>query len=323
MLKMFRKNTKIIIWLVIISFALWGAYSVGTQFQKEGRLAGEVFGKAVHFQEFNQFYRAGQVFSYTGQRMDDPEILRQHAWQSILYSREAKQQNIQVSDEEVRSEVKRLLKKQGIEEFTPAAYRHWLENTVKEPPKEFESQIREILRIEKLISHIKDQPIPPSTPEEAWKKFQIDSQTLQANAIRFDALEEAKKFYLKVKETGQWEIEAKTYPDLKMIDTQKIRLSELISQWQLSEEDALSLHRLAKDEISEPIRTGTTYSVFRLLDKQEVAKENFTKELEEKHLQELADQKRYLKFIEWSVGLRSRARLKDYLLRTQTSDSST
>ena len=47
MLKGLRKNTKLIIWSVIIAFALWGGFSVGTQFQKEGRIAGEIFGKGT------------------------------------------------------------------------------------------------------------------------------------------------------------------------------------------------------------------------------------------------------------------------------------
>ena len=109
MLKGLRKNTKIIIWMVILSFALWGGFSVGVQFKKEGRVAGEVFGKDITFQEFNRFYKSQLIFSMNGETAKNPDMIKEQTWQSLIYSREAKRLNVEVSDEDVRTEVLRLL----------------------------------------------------------------------------------------------------------------------------------------------------------------------------------------------------------------------
>jgi hypothetical protein len=178
MLKLMRKNTKMIIWTVIVSFALWGAYSVGTGFQKEGRLAGEVFGKGVSFQEFNRFYRASQIFSFTGKPVQDPGLIKQQTWQSILYSREAKQRGIQVTDDEVRTEVERILHGQGIEPITPEIYQRWLRSTVQESAKDFEQEVRELLRIQKLLLQVHNQPMNSPSREDALKKFLGESKGL-------------------------------------------------------------------------------------------------------------------------------------------------
>ena len=194
MLKTLRKNTKVIIWTVILCFALWGGFSVGVSFKKEGRLAGEVFGKGVSFQEFDGFYRASQIFSFSDEPLDDPEAIKQHAWQSVIFSREALRRKIRVTDEEVRDEIKRLLAAQKIENPTPEEYRRWLSATLRETPQEFEGQVREILRIKKLIRSVDSEPVEPPTEEEARKKFLEENRTPPAEK-KFEG--EMKDKYLK------------------------------------------------------------------------------------------------------------------------------
>ena len=89
MLKAFRKNTKIIIWTVIISFGLWGGFAGVTQFQSPGSNAGKIFGKNISFQEFNSFYRATQIFSYSEAPATDPDLIRLQTWQNVILSYEA------------------------------------------------------------------------------------------------------------------------------------------------------------------------------------------------------------------------------------------
>ncbi len=197
MLKTLRKNTKIIIWTVVVSFALWGAFSVGTQFQKEGRVAGEVFGNEVNFQDFDRFYRANQIFSFTGKPIEDPEILKQQTWQSIIYWREAARKKIKAPDEAVRSEIKRLLVAEGISNATPEIYKRWLSATVKESPQQFERQVRELLQIQKLILEIRERPIDPPTREQALKRFLLESQKLQQEVTEKDFTRETEDKYLK------------------------------------------------------------------------------------------------------------------------------
>lgn len=152
MLKLFRKHTKVIIWIVVVSFVIWGGYSV-TTLKKEGRYAGEVFGKSVTFQEYNKFYNATQLFmpSKDKTELENPEVIRTLTWQNIIYAREAKRMGIQVTDEEVRQEVSNILTQQGISAPTEDQYRIWLTRTLRISPRDFEEGLREFMRIQKLL----------------------------------------------------------------------------------------------------------------------------------------------------------------------------
>ncbi|MFA5167453.1 MAG: SurA N-terminal domain-containing protein [Candidatus Omnitrophota bacterium] len=150
MLKIFRHYTKIIIWIVVGSFILWGGYSVSA-LRKEGRFAGEAFGKSVTFQEYNLFYRATQLFMSSKKPLEDPELLRNYTWQNVIYSREAKRRGIKITDEEVRGEITKILKQQGLVNLTAEQYKTWLTRTLHLSPREFEEGLREFIRIQKLL----------------------------------------------------------------------------------------------------------------------------------------------------------------------------
>ena len=150
MLKVFRKHTKVIIWVVVGSFILWGGYSVSA-LKKEGRYAGEAFGKTVTFQEYNRFYRSTQLFMPSEKPLEDPELLREYTWQNIIYSREAERKGIKITDEEVRGEISKILKQQGLLSPTAEQYRIWLTRTLHLSPREFEGGLREFMRIQTLL----------------------------------------------------------------------------------------------------------------------------------------------------------------------------
>lgn len=150
MLKIFRQYTKVIIWIVVGSFILWGGYSVSA-LKKEGRYAGEAFGKAVTFQEYNQFYRATQLFMPSEKPLEDPDLLRDYTWQNIIYSREAKHRGIQITDAEVQKEIANILQQQGLVSPTTEQYKIWLTRTLHLSPREFEEGLREFMRIQKLL----------------------------------------------------------------------------------------------------------------------------------------------------------------------------
>lgn len=169
MLKTLRKNTKAIVWAVMLSFLLWGGYSVSTSFRKEGRAVGEVFGKEITFQEFDSFYRGTQIFSPSTQKETDPEILKEKTWQNILYSREAKNQGFKVTDDEVRHEVLRLLQAQGLKNLSSQQYNRWVQANFKESPRQFEEKVRDFMQIHKLLRAQLEKPVVPPSDEELKK----------------------------------------------------------------------------------------------------------------------------------------------------------
>ncbi len=150
MLEFFRYHTKTIVWIAAICFVLCGGYSI-TTFKKEGRFAGEVFGKSVTFQEYNQFYRATQLFMPSEKPIQDPDLLRTYTWQNIIYAREAKREGVKISDQDVRNEISSILKQQGLVNPTPQQYNIWLTRALHMTPREFEEGLREFIRIQKLL----------------------------------------------------------------------------------------------------------------------------------------------------------------------------
>ncbi|MCM8775196.1 MAG: SurA N-terminal domain-containing protein [Candidatus Omnitrophica bacterium] len=307
MLKMLRKNTKLIIWAVIISFALWGGYSVGSGLKKGSRFAGEVFGKGVPHKEFDFFYRASQIFSFTDKTIEDPEILRQIAWQHLIYSREAKARKIEVSDEEVRQRMTELLKAHGLENPTQEAYENWLRRTIRETPRDFEEKIREFIRIQKLIQPLLNQSPEPPSPEELQKQFLWDRGALAFRAVRFPTREEADAFYARVKDPKNWDVETVNFTG-KLETSNLAILRTFLVHWRLSEQDILRLYEAGSNHISEPLAAKNEFVVFFITDKKEADPKEF-ETWKAKYLEALGRKN----FAKWAMELRLRANLKDYL----------
>ncbi len=185
MLKIFRNNTKFIIWITVVALALlFGAGSIVDLVggEKSGRFAGEAFGRSVTFQEYNQFYLATQLFMPSEKPLDDPELLREYTWQNIIYSREAKHKGIKIKDEEVRGEIAKILQQQGLVNPTAEQYKIWLTRTLHLSPREFEEGLREFMRIQKLLRMQiasfmpagADKLTDPKDKEEAAVKQKVD-----------------------------------------------------------------------------------------------------------------------------------------------------
>ena len=152
MMKFIRKNIKYSIWFLVAAFLIGSGVSLSGM-KKEGRFAGEAFGKSVTFQEYNQFYRATRLFMPSEKPIEDPELLRNYTWQNIIYAREAKRKGIKITDGEVREEIAKILKQQGLVSPTAEQYKIWLTRTLNLSPREFEEGLREFMRIQKLLRH--------------------------------------------------------------------------------------------------------------------------------------------------------------------------
>lgn len=157
MLKFLRKRTKAIVWGVVISFVAWGGYAVSVQFEEASRSAGRIFGKEVSFRNYLLANRAVQIF--TPQNSENPpsaEEIEVRTWEFLVLSHEAKRRKITVTDEEARQEISSLLGKEG-SVVSPERYAQWVRITLREEPREFEHQMREHLRIRKLLNGVRQE----------------------------------------------------------------------------------------------------------------------------------------------------------------------
>ena len=172
MLKFLRKKTKAVIWTVLVSFIAWGGYAVSVQFDKTNRSAGRIFGKEISFREYQQANQTVVIFSpkpNDKQNLPRPEEIDAQVWQFLILSREAKRHRIPVSDEEVRGAILQLFAGKEATELPRDPYLAWVRTALHEEPAEFENQVREHLRVQKLILEIQKEK--GETSEEGFKRW--------------------------------------------------------------------------------------------------------------------------------------------------------
>ncbi len=316
MLKGMRKNTKVIIWGVIISFVLWGGFSVSTQFQKKGRFAGEIFGKGITFQEFDSFYRAVQIFSFDGRQTEDPDQLRQQAWQSLILTREAQKQGLKVKDQEIRDEILRLLAAQKIDNPTPEEYHRWLQLTLRETPQQFEKQVRDLLLIQKLVEKVQADIQAKPDEETAFQRYLTEEKKITLEMIKFPTAEEAAAFRKDHADIKSWEKAKKGQPDRVTAMTQ-ISAASLTQQWGMQAADMEKLFALPEKTLSEPMAIGGGFGVFQTFERSVPDRAGFDK-VKETYLKKMAEEENSRRFVEWNIKLLADAGLKDYLNEAET-----
>lgn len=158
MLKLLRKNTKVIVWTVVVAFVAWGGYAVSLQFDSSSRAPGRIFGKEVSFQDYLLAQKTVQIFTPSARESapPDPAEIEARTWEFLVLSREAKRRKIEVTDDEVRREIARLVEGAGGKTFDAQQYEQWVRGALREEPREFEKQVRDELRIQKLLAQVRE-----------------------------------------------------------------------------------------------------------------------------------------------------------------------
>lgn len=314
MLNTLRKNTKLIVWMIILSFCLWGAFSVGIQFSERGQTAGKVFGHDVSYQEFNKFVTASQIFSLTGDRIEDTGILHQHAWQNIIFAREARRQRIQVTDDEVRDEIKRLLNAQDIP-VDSGFYENWVRSmTNGASPRDFEEMVREMLRIQKLLRQVRAEEVSSPSDAELLQNFLLEKRKLTGNLLRFKTMDEASAARTQVLQQSDWQAYADGENRPAYEEFKSKSLKDLMLAYGLTEPQITGLYTMESGKVSEPIPSagGMAY-LFRITEKVSVEETDFTAPgIAEKYKDEWLERKRYDSFLDWHIELIKRARFEDF-----------
>lgn len=319
MLKLLRTHTKTIIWIVILCFCLWGGYAVGTSLQKQGRVAGQIFGKDIQYPEFDAFYKANQIFAFGGKKPpEDPNLLQIQTWQSLIFAYEAKNQGVKISDQEVRDEVMRLLKDLDIQSPTPEFYERWLMSSFRMTPQEFENTLREVLRIQKMMNQLNSAPLPEPDPALLRDRFEREQNSLDLDLAPFETEAEAKTFYETVRsKPAAFDAEIKSR-NLKIQTTGKIALDAILNLWQVPRPVADQLLAAEKGTLSEPFPRSGKFAVARLKEKQAADPSKFDEAMKKKIADQLKNQSRYERFIKWSIELEARADLKDFTPQSLT-----
>ena len=186
MLKFYRKHLKLIIWLIVLSFALWGVGTLSVSQKASSSYIGSINGKKVSQKEFLLMFRYFDLITQADvarenaaseERLGEAykpveplsiEQLRNLTWQAIVLSREAKHQGIRVGDQEVKDEVQQLFISGG--KFDEKLYRNWVEKYSRAGPRDFEEAVRKHL-ITKKIQLTALAGIPEEERGEKWVEW--------------------------------------------------------------------------------------------------------------------------------------------------------
>jgi hypothetical protein len=184
-LNVFRKNIKIIIWIIAFSLVGWGVGTMSITSDDKTLYAGSINGKNVSHQEFLSTLRlyelllAGQTVTPEVGASDESgeappatpqpmpyEAIRGVTWQTLVLEREAKRQKLTVNDEEVRAEVIRMFTSPS--GFSEAFYNTWVSQNFKGRARDFEEAVRRHLAAQKLRVHAMSE-VPEESREEFWR----------------------------------------------------------------------------------------------------------------------------------------------------------
>lgn len=194
MLKFLRKkeNLKKIMWglaiLIIPAFVLWGSGSA-VRSRNQPKYAGRIFGKKISFRQYeasllayrNQYLLMfGKDFTRIARFLN----LEEQAWERLILLYQAKKEKIEVTDEEVINFIRKmpLFQKEGV--FDQEKYRTLLDYVFRTSARDFEEQIREALRIDKLKNKVMEKVT--LTEEEIKNAYKNEKEKARALYIFFD-----------------------------------------------------------------------------------------------------------------------------------------
>jgi len=309
-LKILRKKTKLIIWLIIVVFCLWGAFSLGVQVQHGGRQsAGKVFGKTVSYQEYDRMYKATRLFSLTGSRVEDPDLLQGQTWHNIILARESRQRRIPVTDEDVRKELTRLLTAQNIPLDAPNVYQNWVRSVSGASPREFEEMIREMLRVQKLIAAVREELSEKPADDQVQSKLRRDNRKFSGDVFKFEKPEGAEAFS---KNAG-------ALPAPEPVKLEQAPARVMAADYLLSDEDMQLLESAALNQFLKPMPCRGSSCVFRMTSIEEADPKLLEDSAELTRVkEELIEKILSGKFSSWLQDLLIRAQLKSHLPEPQT-----
>jgi len=235
-----------------------------------------------------------------------------------MFSKEAQRQKIEVTDDEVRTEIYRILATHDIENPSEDLYERWLQATVREAPRTFESQLREFLRIQKLIQTVNTKKIDEPSDETLKKEYLRDHSMIELEMAKFASQIAAQEFSERVTNAKKWQQEKEKAEGL-VKSTGNVSLDAIINIWQIPQQKAFELHQLEVGTITDPYPLGSQHVVFHIANKTIADEAKFESDFRDDYLNNWMNQNRYQRFITWTMALTKEADLKDYVPKSSAA----
>jgi hypothetical protein len=143
MMKIFRQHTRLIIWLIVISFIAWGGGAMLTSGDLLSPYAGEVFGKKIKTRDFERQKKLLKLMLPIEYSNLPSEVLDAETLKQLALAIKARQEGLKISDEDVRRSVEGMLGPVDAGDFRQ--YERWTKQVLNEDPRDFEESLRNAL----------------------------------------------------------------------------------------------------------------------------------------------------------------------------------
>ncbi len=190
MFKHLRKNMKLVMWMVLVAFVLWGGGSFVASRSQTSLVVGKVFGKKVLYNHYVVAWEAcrnqammmyGDKFHQVAEYLN----LEKEAWDRIILLKEAKRRKVKVPDKEVIEKIRNMPLFQSSQgTFAPDMYERIITYYLKTQPRNFEEQIRQSLVITSLRDSIMDEVT--ITDEELLEEYKNLNEKIKVEYIEVD-----------------------------------------------------------------------------------------------------------------------------------------
>jgi peptidyl-prolyl cis-trans isomerase D len=203
MLNLLRKkrNIKIIMFLIAIltvpAFILWGTGSALRMRRKVG-YAGEIFSKKIRTNQYLKNYKAiyNQALLIYGDNLSKISKylnLELQTWDRLILLHEAKRRKIKITNKELAEWIENSALFQRNGKFDKKSYEYIVKYYLGATPHEFEEQVRDNLKIKKLIDEVKSEV--SVSDKELWERYKRENNKYTISYIILRPI----SFYDKVK----------------------------------------------------------------------------------------------------------------------------
>lgn len=306
---------RVIIFCIVIVFSFLATDICQAQQQEQPEYVGEFFGMPVSKQNYFFIKSIIAVFGNRwGKQPGTADEIEDVTWEELLLSYEAFRRNIVATQEEVDSEIDKMLKDEKAAfnwKKDKDAYAKWVKDKAGEPVELFGNQIRQLIEINKLREQVRSGFEPQVTDEEAHQVYLNQYNSISLEIIEFAEKKEAEDFYRKAKkDRAPWEAEKKKRPD-SVRQPGFVTLEFLIEIWGVPK---AALYKMLKMELKdiyppEPIYKG--FGVFMILEKRLADELEYPKR-KYYYFDLIKERKRNGVLAGWLKDLKEKAKIKIY-----------
>ena len=322
MLKILRhKNvSRIALWAILLlilpSFVMWGAGSMGRSKEKGPTSVGKINGAKISFGDFSKSLSSTKcqiILNYFNNTKLMDELLRNRpllgkvAWDRLIMSSEARRLKIKVSDSEVISYIRShpMFTRGGA--FDQGIYAYILRNNLGLDARTFEEMIRENLAMQKL-NEMQTKNVAASDEEmRAYYKavngkFKISYAMLAEGESSSSALEKYSKLVILVNKDKKSFEDAVASIGLKLQEPALFTKSDSIEGVGETFGLAAEAAGMKIGTLSRPVRTKNGVVIFKLLAMEGADDGNFDKEKAE-YSKKVLELKKNIRLEAWIKGL--------------------